>query len=104
METSQTRRKNQWAIQGSTDTCKWYLDNRIKIRRLRETQHKKGYTVQRAQSDIIIDVLLETKGSHNISESHNHTCALETKGGPNISETHNPRCAILRLKAVHWSC
>ena len=53
--------KNQWTIQGSTDTCKWYLDNRVKTRRLKETQHKKGCTIQRAHSHIIIDVLLETK-------------------------------------------
>jgi hypothetical protein len=52
--TLQVRQKNQWTIQGSPDTCKWYF--RVKSRCLRETQHKKGYTVQRAHSHIITDV------------------------------------------------
>jgi hypothetical protein len=54
MENLQVRQKNQWTIQGSTDTCKWYF--RVKTRRLRETQHEKGYTVQRAHSHITTDV------------------------------------------------
>jgi hypothetical protein len=41
-------------LQGSTDTCKWYF--RVKTRHFRETQHKKGYTVQRAHNHIITDV------------------------------------------------
>jgi hypothetical protein len=56
METSQVRQKDQWTMQSPTDTCKWYFDSRVKIRHLRETQHKKGYTVQRAHSHIITDV------------------------------------------------
>ncbi len=56
METLQVRQKDQWTIQSPTDTCKWYFDNRVKTRRLGETQHKKGYTVQTAHSYIITDV------------------------------------------------
>jgi hypothetical protein len=56
METLQVSRKDQWTIQSPTDTCKWYFENRVKTWRLRETQHKKGYTVQRAHSHIIMDV------------------------------------------------
>ena len=48
----------------------WDLDNRVKTRRLKETQHKKGCTIQRAHSHIIIDVLLETKNAVLILVSH----------------------------------
>ncbi len=54
MENLHVRWKNQWTIQGCTDTCNWYF--RVKTRCLRETQHKKGYTIQRAHSHIITDV------------------------------------------------
>ncbi len=56
METLQVRWKDKCTIQSPTDTCKWYFDSRVKTRHLRETQHKKGYTVQRAHSHKIRDV------------------------------------------------
>jgi hypothetical protein len=56
METSQVMQKDQWTIQSPTDTCKWYFDNRVKTRHLRDIQHKKGYTIQRVHSHIITDV------------------------------------------------
>ena len=49
METPQIGRENQWTIQGFTDSCQWDIDDRIKTRRLRKNQHKKGYTVQRTR-------------------------------------------------------
>ncbi len=56
MKTLQVGQKDKCTIQSLTDTCKWYFDNRFKTRCLRETQHKKGYTVQRAHNHIITDV------------------------------------------------
>ena len=85
-------RKNQWTIQGPTDTCKWYLDNRIKTR-LKDTQHKKGYTIQRAHSHIIIDVPLDTKGGLNVSKSHNHMCHQRLKAVLMLVR-HITTCAI----------
>jgi hypothetical protein len=74
METSKVRQKDQWTKQSHTDTCKWYFEDRVETRLLRETQHKKGYTVQRAHSHIITDVQLQAKIVFIKSQPHEYRC------------------------------
>jgi hypothetical protein len=75
MEISQVRQKDQWTIQSPTDTCKRYFDKKVKTRCLRETQHKKVNTVQRAHSHKSQMCKLQAKIVFIDSQPHEYRCA-----------------------------